>query len=69
MDLMIWQKKERLKLQAKNHSLKRLEALMNYYKNSNLVEDEETRFIILEELREIGRFWSKDWDKVVSSHF
>jgi hypothetical protein len=62
-------KKERLKLQAKNHSLKRLEALMNYYKNSNLVEDEETRFIILEELREIGRFWSKDWDKVVSSHF
>lgn len=58
-------KKEKLRLQAKNHSLKRLNSLLEYYKNSNLVEDEDTRFIILEELREIGRFWNKDWDRVV----
>ncbi|MCX7795447.1 MAG: hypothetical protein N2380_02865 [bacterium] len=58
-------KKERLRLQAKNHSLKRLSSLIEYYKNSNLVEDEDTRFLILEELREIGRFWNKDWDKVI----
>lgn len=58
-------KKEKLKLQAKNYSLKRLNSLIEYYKNSNLVEDEDTRFIILEELREIGRFWSKEWDRVI----
>lgn len=58
-------KKEKFKLQAKNHSLKQLNSLIEYYKNSNLVEDEDTRFIILEELREIGRYWNKEWDRVI----
>lgn len=58
-------KKEKFKLQAKNYSLKRLSSLMEYYKNSNLVEDEDTRFLILEELREIGRLWNKEWDRVI----
>ncbi|MGC8972297.1 MAG: hypothetical protein ACP5K2_08945 [bacterium] len=58
-------KREKFKLQAKSHSLKRLNSLIEYYKNSNLIEDEETRFIILEELREISRYWSKEWDSVI----
>lgn len=58
-------RRDRLILQAKEYSLKRLSSLINYYRNSNLVEDEETRLIILEELREIGRFWEKEWNSKI----
>lgn len=57
--------KDKLRLQAKEYSLKRLASLINYYENSNLVEDEETRLIILEELKEIGRFWDREWNSKI----
>ncbi len=58
-------RRDKLRLQAKEYSLKRLASLINYYENSNLVEDEETRLIILEELREIGRFWDREWNSKI----
>lgn len=58
-------RRDKVRLQAKDYSLKRLASLINYYKNSNLIEDEETRFIILEELKEIGRFWEKEWNNII----
>jgi len=58
-------RRDRLKLQAKDYSLKKLASLIKYYENSNLVEDEETRSIILEELREIGRSWEEEWDSKI----
>jgi len=55
----------KLKLQAKEFSLKRLVSLIKYFENSNLVEDEETRKVILEELIRVGKFWEEDWDKII----
>lgn len=53
-----------LKLKARDDSLKKLNSLVKYFENSDLVADEETRKIILEELSEADRLWKENWSKV-----
>lgn len=55
---------DRLKLEARDSSLKKLTSLIKYFENSNLIEDEETRKIIIEELIGVGRFWKENWDEI-----
>ncbi len=53
-----------LKLKARDDSLKKLSSLVKYFENSDLVADEETRNIILEELAEADRLWKENWSEV-----
>ena len=53
-----------LKLKARDDSLKKLSSLVKYFENSDLVADEETRKIILEELAEVDRLWKENWSEV-----
>ncbi len=53
-----------LKLKARDDSLKKLSSLVKYFENSDLVADEETRKIILEELAEADRLWKENWSEV-----
>ena len=53
-----------LKLKARDGSLKKLSSLVKYFENSDLVADEETRKIILEELAEADRLWKENWSEV-----
>ena len=53
-----------LKLKARDDSLKKLSSLVKYFENSDLVADEETREIILEELAEADRLWKENWSEV-----
>ncbi len=53
-----------LKLKARDDSLKKLSSLVKYFENSDLVADEETREIILEELAEADRLWKENWSEL-----
>jgi hypothetical protein len=60
---------DHLGLQARDFSLKRLVSLIRYFENSNLVEDEETRKVILQELIDVGRFWKENWEVIEKEIF
>lgn len=53
---------ERIKMRAKKDSVRRLDSLIGYFRATSLMEDEETRLILLEELRKIRRLWNDNWD-------
>ncbi|MGC8890473.1 MAG: hypothetical protein ACP5PC_07245 [bacterium] len=60
---------DKLKLQARDFSLKRLVSLIKYFENTNLVEDEGTRKVILQELIDVGRFWKENWEAIEKEIF
>ncbi len=57
----------KVKKKALSICLKRLEGLMKYFKTSPLCQDEETRKILLDELRKAERVWREaDWEEIIS---
>ena len=57
----------RIERRAKASVLKRVDHLIDYFKTSPLVEDKETKKILLNELQKARRFWEeKDWEEIIN---
>ncbi len=57
-----------IKEKARGTLLKKIDQLTEYFKASTLVQDEETRQILLNELRKARRRWEEeDWEEIITS--
>jgi len=58
----------RMKKRAKTVILKKMDRLIDYFKDSPLVQDKETRKILLDKLLGARRLWEeKDWEEIIIS--
>jgi len=58
----------RIQEQAKGIALKRIDRLIDYFKASPLVENKETRRILLDQLQETRKAWEeKEWKEIITS--
>ena len=58
----------KIKERAKKIVLKKIDHLIDYFKKTPLVEDKETREILLDKLQEIRKLWKeKDWEEIITS--
>lgn len=52
---------------AKTNVLKKVDHLIDYFKTSPLVEDKETKKILLSELQKTRHLWEeKDWEEIIN---
>jgi hypothetical protein len=52
---------------AKNNALKRFEHLVDYFKNSPLVDNGQTRRILISEFYKVYRIWKeKKWEELTN---
>jgi len=58
----------KIKERAKKIVLKKIDHLIDYFKKTPLVEDKETKEILLDKLQEVRRLWKgKDWEEIITS--
>lgn len=57
----------RIERRAKASVLKRVDHLIDYFKTSPLVEDKETKKILLNKLQKARHLWEeKDWEEIIN---
>jgi len=62
------EKISRIERRAKDVLLKKIDQLIEYFKTSPLIQDKDTRQILLDGLQEARRLWKeKNWEEIIAS--